>query len=330
MLLRYFNHSYPSRLLSVLLLAGFLWLPSFIMPLTLSNPPWISPLFKLYLSIPIHAMWVNVAFAFLINSITAFIVNSLAVNFGLSKKSSYLTAFLYFLFSAAFPENTEMSPFLLINFFLSIYLLNMFRLSFDKNDTLLSFNGAFIIGLITLLFPPTAFLLIAHFLILRFNRINNIRAYFGAFVGWLLPFVYLFTYYFWKDSVQTMWPVYLDSFKLRFALVFSDDVFSNILLGILAVFIVAAGWREYANLYRRKISKRRNIGSILALLFVLAFIYLFCATGTELFVLFSVPAALILNDYFRFVKRMKLAEIAILVLLLITLFNQYFYWYYAS
>jgi len=194
MLLRYFNFSYPSRLVSVLLLAAFLWLPSLIMPVTLSNPQWISPLFELYLSLPIHAMWVNVAIAFLINSITALTVNSLAVHFGLSKKSSYLTAFLYLLFSSALPETTQMSPFLLINFFLSIYLLNVFRLSSDKKDIPLSFNGAFIIGLTTLLFPPMAFLLIAHFIILRFNRVNNIRAYFGAVIGWLLPFVYLFTY----------------------------------------------------------------------------------------------------------------------------------------
>jgi len=127
-----------------------------------------------------------------------------------------------------------------------------------------------------------------------------------------------------------MWSIYLDSFKLRFALIYPDDVLSDILLGVMAVFIVAAGWREYLNLYRRKISKRRNIGSMLTLLFVLAFIYLFYATETELFVLFSVPVAIILNDYFRFVKRMKLAEIAILVLFFITMFNQYFYWYYAS
>ena len=330
MLLRYFNFSYPSRLVSVLLLAAFLWLPSLIMPVTLSNPQWISPLFELYLSLPIHAMWVNVAIAFLINSITALTVNSLAVHFGLSKKSSYLTAFLYLLFSSALPETTQMSPFLLINFFLSIYLLNVFRLSSDKKDIPLSFNGAFIIGLTTLLFPPMAFLLIAHFIILRFNRVNNIRAYFGAVIGWLLPFVYLFTYYFWKDSARVMWSIYLDSFKLRFALIYPDDVLSDILLGVMAVFIVAAGWREYLNLYRRKISKRRNIGSMLTLLFVLAFIYLFYATETELFVLFSVPVAIILNDYFRFVKRMKLAEIAILVLFFITMFNQYFYWYYAS
>ena len=117
MLLRYFNFSYPSRLVSLLLLAAFLWLPSLIMPVTLSNPQWISPLFQLYLYLPIHAMWVSVVIAFLINLITALTVNSLAVHFGLSEKTSYLSAFLYLLFSSALPGTTQMSPFLLINFF---------------------------------------------------------------------------------------------------------------------------------------------------------------------------------------------------------------------
>ncbi len=330
MILRFFKAPYLSRLFIALLLAVILWLPVIFIPENLLIPHFFSPFYKFYMTISTENRWIQIIIAFIINVLTALIVNFIATEFGLSEKRSYVSLFLYILFSAALPQFTKMNPLIFINLLLSLYLYFLFRIATTKNTILLSFNGGLLIGIMTLVFVPMIFLLVVQFIGLMLNRINKIRAYLTTVLGLLIPFIYLFTYYFWIDTVSQKGADFLQNLSVHWPAAIHVNIFSTIIIFIIIVLIVSAIWKEYINLFKRKISKRRNTSITLYMLLILLFVFLFYSTGINFIVLLFVPAAIITNDYLRFVKRKKIAEIIVLILVVLELFNQYFILYNAS
>ncbi len=328
MLLRYFNSAYLSRILFALIIAVIIWVPSFIAPVKPVIPRWYAPLYDLYLAIPVNFLWIHTVTAFFLSVFTGLIINALAINFGLSDKTSYVSFFLYLLFASSMPRFTGMLPVVFINFFLSLFLLNLFGTAQSENNRIKAFNGGLLVGVMSLFYPPMVILLAVRFLGLVSHRINDLRPYLSAVLGTLTPVAYLFTYAFWNDSL----PAVIESYKqlfahIKFSFVLPADIVSVAVFVLISVLFVSALFTEYKNLFRRKILKRRNITIVLYLTLFLAAIYVLFSSDTQFIALLFVPAAVVVNDYLRFVKKRKLAEITVFVLLVLILINQYLFLY---
>ncbi len=323
MLLRFFNSANLSRLFAAFLIAILFWIPGFYFSSSLIITPWNAPLYDLYLLIPIKIVWINTTIAFLLNFVTALVVNSLASTFGLSDNSSYRPAFLYLLLSAMLPEFTRMNPFIMLNFLLALYFFNVLKISVSPNPIFISFNGGFILGLATLFYPPFIFLLLPHCIILIINRINHWRSYTASILGAILPFIYLFSYYFWVDQLVGQTENILKDLKPKFTLLYPHDTLSLILFVAVALLLLISSFNIYTNLNKRKINKRKNIGVILYLLFFMLFIYLFYAKNVSEVMALAVPSALIIGDYVRHIKKMKWIELFVMLLVVLIIINNF-------
>ena len=327
MLLRFFNSAYLSRFLFALVIAVVIWFPSFVVPVKPVMPQWQAPLYSLYLAIPVKFVWFDTLTAFLLTLATGLVINALAVNFGLSGKTSYVSFFLYLLFASSLHRFTRMLPVIFINFLLALFLFNLFGTAQAGNNRIKSFNGGLLVGLMTLFYPPMIILLAVRFLGLVSHRINDLRSFLSVLLGVVTPFLYLFAYAFWTDGLQEVADNCLHISNAGFSVVMPSDIISISVLVLILILFVSALFTGYKNLYRRKILKRRNVSIIIYLSVFLAVIYLFLSDDLQFFALLFVPAAVAVNDYLRFVKRKKLSEIAIFVLLVLVLIDHYLYLY---
>ncbi len=330
-MLRFFNSSYLSRLVALILIAVVFWLPSILLQYSALKPDYFSPLFTLYLNLFDSYGFIHPYLSLLFVLATALIVNYIAAGFGFSIRTSYRAAFIYILFSAGLTDFTRMSPMIFINFMLALYTLWLMRLPAVKDAMVSAVNGGFIIGLMSLFYLPAMWLLVVQIIALMINRITRFKAYLATLISFLLPFVYLFTYYYLTGTLQENIEVILSQiFHLKVLFLFPGDAISNIILGAFLVMVVIGLFRAYSNLYRRKIARRRNTMTIIYMLLVLFFVILFCSKTYRPVMLLLVPGTLAVSDYLRYIKRVKLADVVFAVLFFLVLFNQYFQLYYAA
>ncbi len=327
MLLRYFNSAYLSRFIFALLIAIVAWVPSFIMPVKPEMPLWYAPLYTLYLAIPVKYLWFHTLIAFLLTVITGLIINSLAVNFGLSEKTSYVSFFLYLLFVSSIHVFTQMLPVVFINFFLALFLFNIFGIAQAENNRIKAYNGGLLVGLMSLFYPPMIVLLLVQILGLISHRINELRPYLSAILGVFTPLVYLLTYAYWTETLSEVFDTFSRFSDIGFSFVFPSDFLPVIILGLIFILFVSALFTEYKNMFRRKILKRRNLSIIIYLSLFLSALYVMLSNDVQFIAMLFVPAAIVVNDYLRFVKRKKLSEITVLVLIILVLLNHYLFLY---
>ncbi len=330
-MLRFFDSAYISRAVALFVLAILFFMPSFLLHYSVLQPDYFSPLFSLYLTLFGSTEFIHSFVSFLLTVVTALSVNWVATEFGFSKRTSYRAAFIYILFSAALPDFIRMSPMVFINFILVFYTLLLMRLPSVKNPVVLAFNGGLLIGITALFYMPAMWLLVVQLIAMRINRITKVKAYLSSFMGFFLPFLYLFVYYYLTDDLTgKLTLISSRMFAFRWLFLLPKDTIPDTLIGTFLVMVAIGLFRAYSNLYRRKISKRRNMMTLMYMVLVLFFVVVFCSDTYRPVMLLLVPGTIVISNYLRYIKREKLAEAVFLVLFVLVLFNQYFQLYYAA
>lgn len=329
-MLRYYQSAYFIRTLLLVFLAAFFWLPSFILQSAPQTSGSLGPLYQLFLFLVGSNVYIQLAIAFAITIATAFLLNQLATAFGFSARISQLAMLMYVLLSSALSIYTVLSPVILVNFLLLFVLRSLFKLSETNKHLPLIFNAALIASIATLIYMPAAFLLLIIWLSFIIFRIVKWRFLLVSIVGFIIPLLYTYTWYFWFgqsseafDLLTSLWVIHLPE-------ILSYSIFDMILGGILLFFIFIVVVQTINSLMERNINIRQMLVvtiNYLALTFLLFIIY---SSFNVASLMMSIPASLILASALARVKKTRWYEWALRTVLLLIVANHYINLFYAA
>lgn len=171
------------------------------------------PLYELFI-LPLSAipfLWGLLSLSLVVGE--AFILNHIALQSELISKPSFLTALMYVIFMAAHNSMFTLHPALIANLFLLLSisaLSNSYRkVSASSN----SFDSGALFAIATLFYAPSIIMLPVWALGFFMLRAFNWREWVVFFIGIVVPYLFIFTYYFWVDDLNIL---------------FAEQLFSNI------------------------------------------------------------------------------------------------------
>jgi len=259
--------------------------------------PWLSTLIALFLVI---------AEAFLLN----YIVNENEV---LPKKSS-LPGLFYIVFISNNPSVLELHPLLFANLFLLFALskiLNSYRKDLAFSQV---FDAGLLISVATLFYFPCIVFFPVIGIALVIFRPFLWREWVISFIGVLVPYIFVVTWYFWNDVLD-----YLVYDKMFFPMVFktesaelSPSFYFMISTGLL---IVLLSFGKLFSGISGGSQKTKKALVLMLWLFSFAGLSLLLAPGisTKYFSLLVIPLAVICSNYFLRIKKELWGELLFLI-----------------
>ena len=231
MLLRIFNNK--NKLLQFLLIA----LASsslFFLPISIAPSRGFNPLYDIFLNI-IGNNQVVITFVFVILIATPIILTQyFAVLFGIIQRNYFHFFFLAPIIIFSNSTAWSINPFLFALLFFVIGVSNLFQLNRIENPIVIS-STAFIFSISSLfysLFFWNILLIIVALFIFREFKLREFLMVIGSFI---LPYIYIFTWYFVDDILFIKWNEFINNL---FNFSFNISLENNYLQNSFAIFIV--------------------------------------------------------------------------------------------
>ena len=322
-MIRFFRHSYLQQLIAIVLLVFVLWLPSFFSPSSAAdflNPA--TPLYNVFARLLAFSPTLMKVFALLVFIVSAFLFNSmLSVNLLVTRNSS-LGSLMFTILLCFTPEQCDFYPFLLSVPLIMMAIQTMCLLYQEEKSEPYLMNCGVFISIASMIYFPSAFLVVWMILAMVTMKFKSERLYIIPVFGFLMPYAVLFAiYYFTRtlpDSVEAYTAAFSSLFSGMSGLNTKDVVifaFFGVLL-LLSVLLIRSG-----NIVN-SIQTRKKYGVTMILL-VFGIVMLFVpgpvyCNGLFFFVM-AVITAMALSD----VKKTRIADVLLLIMILAAVTNQY-------
>jgi len=329
-MLKYFNSGYFSRTTILLFLAVLMWLPAFLLPAKTIVPQYPAPLYQLFLFITGDNTYFQLAIAFAFTITGALLINQIATEFGISEKISQLATLVYILFSAAMASFTAMSPFVIINFLMLFFLGSLFKIAEAKETIPLAFNAALVLGIASLFYLPALLFILLLWVSFMIFRVSQWRNFAVSIIGLLVPFLFVFTWYYWNDQSGEFRLLFLSSFQLSIADMVNYSISDSTMGIVLLILIVLSLVKTSNSLMEKTISIRQILNASMYYL-LLAFVLGLLFTGSNgNSLIMVVPATLLMVNVLSDNKNNKWYARGLNMFLILALINQYIRLFYAA
>ncbi len=322
MIIRFFKTSYFSSLLALSLLVLVLWIPEpTIFPAYVSSWP------TNYLPL---SPWIQQILSSILFFITALLINQIATKHRLTDRNSYLVAFFFILIGSASGFLTQVSPFLLATFFFAFFFRKVFDFQSSTKLIATSFDAGIFLGITSLFFPPAALLVLFAWFALLVYQADQWRAYVAVVLGILLPWFFVFSGYFWFNKLPEALSGFVQYFHFREIVnPFAGNLDLMVFL-LVALIILTGAFSILSSLSSFNINLRQHASvSLWGLLFCLLIVFLFAAP-IQVLTLTALPASLIVGAFFSRMKRLKWANLFVLLWILFIFINHFLPLFYAA
>jgi len=320
-MLKFFGTGHISRYLAILLLLVLFWIPAIVNPAAYNSAS--EPIFE-FLS---NQLGVNIYFpiilALLIIIFSALLVNQLATDFEFSARFSSLGLFFFVLLCSSIPLFFSFNPVILANVFVLFLLKNVFKLPSTTAPIPVAFNSGLLIGIASLFFPPLVILLFFLWGAIFIHRLTDWRNFVASLIGIVMPYLFLFTWYFWTGSViENSVSLFEKYFFIPYIKLASFSL-NYIIIIFLFLIIIVSALNTLSHLREKNINLRRNLMiSVLYLSFTILLSWYYYKI-METMLLAAVPAALLLTNSTFQSKRLKFLNFVIYLLLGLIIINLY-------
>lgn len=254
----------------------------------------------------------------------AFLLSSyLKQNFVL-KENTHLPALIYVVLMSCFPEQLSFSPSLLSNFFIILFLKELFRCYQSEKTLFQAFNAGLFIGISTLFYWPSSLLVLLLFVSLFAFKPFYWNEYIASILGFLLPLIFFssFLYLFDMFSVESIKLLVEPFIKVQISAIYNETyIILFIILGSIILASVAKFVSETGNFSKIKTRKFQLVSLWFMVFATLAYLVSTKKTMISLSFL-SVPLTLVVSNYFLTLKRSWMAELIFLALLIAIIYNQ--------
>lgn len=308
----------------MLIIIGLIfWIPSIVYPTFYTGVS--SFAYNQILFLTAQNLYLQTFTSFIITLVTAFLLNKCAIDNGLSGKISTLIALIYVLLTSSLVGEFHNNPVIWINFLLVFVLSNLMRLPHVSNTIPVIFNAAFLIGVASLFYSQLVFLVLIIWVSVIIHRIVTWRNLVVTIIGIVLPYFLLLILFFAMNILFEESYVLFNSLQIDTKIVFMTDpveiAISVILLTIIIISVIGVANR----IPGKNINLRRNL---IIIFFYLAIVFLILLVSSKSLVstiLLSIPSALLIGHWLSSVKRTRWYDIALSLVMILIIFNQYLY-----
>lgn len=320
MIIGIFRVNRPFTPILLIILAVLLWLDGFIfhanvlLPETHTAPLYgpIAHLFNQY-------TFLNVLLSFVFVMLQAFMLNRIITDKNLTERNSFFPALMYIVFMSGYIGFMGLQPALFANFFLILALDKIFEVFSEEAVHVEIFNVGFFIALTGLFYLPALplFLLLIVSLILYF--VVGLRSLMASLMGFAVPFVFTFLYYFWFDRTEEWLQIYSEMWNIGGRLPGDLTTFGWIsmilflLLGLISVLKLYVGV-----LPDRPVRIRKRFQVLLAYLFIAVLpVFIIVLENANWQMILLLPFSVIMAAFFQENKNTRVNNIIFLFVLIV-------------
>jgi hypothetical protein len=303
------------------LVALAIWSFAFFIP----NTPDIKhamPLYELVLRPMVNISWLNKIIAVLLIIAEGFLLNYIVNENDVLTKKTNLPALFYIVFISNNSAMFELHPVLFSNLFL-LFALNKILNSYRKDVAFSQvFDAGLLISIATLFyFPCIVFLPLIGIALIIFRPFLW-REWIISFIGVLIPYVFVITYYFWNNMLG-----YLVFDKMLLPAVTKADpeeypgsFYFLLSVGCMIVVLSLGGLLKGLEGGSQKTKK-----ALILMIWYFAFaglsVFFAPRISTKYFSLLTIPLAVICSNYYLRMKKELLGELLFLVFLIALFIN---------
>ena len=263
-----------------------------------------------------HYTWSNVLL-FIIGLLMAMGWNNALSERGVFKNVTIIPAFLFIILSSVF----SLSSFWLCAF-IFLFVLNKLMLCFQQERPYgLLFDSGFLIGLATVINPICIFFFMLTYVAVMVYSTINWRNFLIPIIGLFTPFLFIWTYGFYFDSLPDLIDYYFSYIKwslptIEYSLAFL--IWSTL---VLLLFFFAI--RELAQWLTMKSLRSRKSFYIFFAYSICAFVgFFFVQDSWNYLLLFSLPFTVLTANYFLFIEKRWWYESLFILILISTVYLQ--------
>ena len=325
MLLRLFKSNGPLVNFFYLVVAVLLWLPALLKPEGYSfyngeNQGLLyAPLFSVTEKYPL----LQVIIALLIVLFLSFLIQQIKISFSLIKIRTKLAAAVFILLSGGFTALHTLHPVYFAAIFMMLALYSLFSVFNNPEPVTHFFNAGLFISLGMLFYFNTAVLLPAFlFSVSVMRREPRFRDYVVLFIGFLVPWLFAFSYAFFADRLNEVLFIFRDNIMTPVS-----HFFKNYLLigyGSLLILLTLIGSVKMMQVYDMSKVSTRKYFSVLFIIFfftILGFT-LIPAASQEMLILSIIPLSFLIANLFTTINSVFWSEFLFTLLVLATIFMQ--------
>jgi hypothetical protein len=316
MIIRFLKSNNASGFFILPLIAVAIWAFGFA-HLNVTDTRHTMPLYELLARPLVEIPWLSTTIALLLIIAEGFLLNYIVNENEVLTKKTNLPALFYIVFISNNGSMLELHPILFANLFLMFALskiLNSYRKDIAFSQV---FDAGLLISIATLFyFPCVVFLPVIGIALILFRSFQW-REWVISFIGVLVPYVFVLTWYFWNDMLD-----YLFHDKMFFPIIYRSQATD---LSESFYFLMTMGWIIVLLSFGKLFSglgggSQKTKKAMILMLWLFAFsglsIFLAPAIATKYFSLLAIPVSVICSNYFIRMKRELWSEILFMIFLI--------------
>lgn len=298
-----------------------LWVPAF-----LSAPPHqfsnLMPFYELLMQFIGDGTTFSLAVGIFLVVIEGFLLNYIIDLHKILPERNNLVAFFYVIFCSIHTAFLYPNPVIVANLFLILALGQLLMIYNQKNVLKEVFNASLLIGVASLFYFPSLFLVVLIWSACLTIRPFEWRNYIVSLFGPILIGLWLATYYYLNDQIPNLVLKYSEFNNYSYGLTISG--FSFVVLALLLILAIVAFSSLLRGLSKNTV-RVKNLLRIIVVYFLLSVVSFFFTTNDyfSTYSLVLVSFAVYTANYFDYLKRYWVGNVIIILLLLIVLYNNY-------
>ena len=322
-MLKFFRHSYIAQLVVIVLLVVALWIPAFVTQFrdTAVGTP-TTPLYNLIAGLFDSSSSAMTVLTFVVFGLCVLFFNSMLSVNQLVTRNSSIGAFVFVLCMCCVQIKDEYYPFLLASTFIMMAIQTIYLIyQVDKPEAYLMNSGLFI-AVASMFYYPAIILIIWVLLSLIIMDIREFRHFLIPIFGFLMPYFILFVIFYFNHSLVENFQVYSSAFndlgfeKLGLT---TMEMIAMIMVFVfmgLSLMMVRSGNADHSVGIRKKVN-------VTLWLFGFSFMMLFMQKPVVCNGLIFMVLAIMVSMALCYVKKSKIIDIVLIILMLAVIANQY-------
>jgi hypothetical protein len=327
MFIRFFKSNNASALIFLPLFAIAIWAFGFISP-AIVEVKHSMPLYELIVRPFSTIHWLETLVGLILVVGEAFLLNYIVNENEVLSKQSYLPALFYILFMSNNNDMLLLTPPLFANLFI-LFAINKLLSSYRKDNAFSqAFDAGLLISVATLFYFPYIVFLPLLGVSLIIMRPFNWREWVISFLGVLIPYIFVVTFYFWNDKLDYLFfdKMFYPITRHKLTTAFPKSFY----------FMIGTGWLillfSIGKLFQGVgIGSQKTKKSIILLVWFFFFsalsVLMAPEISTKYFSPLAIPAAVFCGNYFANIKKQWWPEFLLLLLLSSIFFNLIVYFF---
>ena len=321
-MLNFFKNSYLSQQIAVVAIALVLWLPAFITKSAFIPGEFQTPLYNIIVSILDFSPFLLNLLAFIFYLLSVFLFNSMLSANRLVSKYSTIGAYSFVVMMCCSPELHSCYPFIFACPFILMAMHTLFLIYQTDAPENYMMNIGYFIGIASLFYYPSTFLIIWVLLSFIIFKFKGIRLFMIPIVGFLIINALLLGISFMFGRYDILIDSYSHFFR-NISFSFELNGFNNILLIVSGILLLISLLRTIGNKSSDKgTNVRKRIGASFLLTLFAAVIFFMqkpLMNNALVFMMFAMFYAIALSD----IRRSRIANIIMIAFLIFVMANQY-------